>query len=95
MSGTHIGGIKAAQTRGQGGPGLQQMLRSTPAGLCPFCLDPLPKSGSRKRVRCDDPACETAYFRCWRRDERHPPPKSWRQRRRESQSAGARRRYAS
>lgn len=73
MSGTRLGGLRAAATRGHGGPGLAQMLRETPPGLCPFCLDPLPESSSRKRVRCDAPECETAYFRCWRRDERHPP----------------------
>ncbi len=94
MSGTHIGGIKAARTRGQGGPGLQQMLRATPEGLCPFCLDELPQSGSRRRVRCDAPECKVAYFRCWRRDERHPPPKSWRERRRQAQSIGQLRRNA-
>ena len=54
-------------------PGLQQMRASTPPGLCPFCLDPIPPSTGRPFTFCGDPECKTAYFRCWRRDERHPP----------------------
>lgn len=56
------------------GIGLNELRRRSKPGECPFCGDPIPakKPGQRGRRRklCGDPACRTAYFRLWRRDER-------------------------
>lgn len=56
-------------------PGLDRMVQATPAGKCPFCLDPIPGYGIRifgvkPRVFCGDPVCRTAYHRTRKRDVR-------------------------
>lgn len=58
-------------TGARGGPGLLELRRSTPAGLCPFCLDPIENDPHRrgpKRRHCQAPECRTAYVRTWKRD---------------------------
>lgn len=56
------------------GPGILEMLRATPAGFCPFCLEEIPpvpagRRGPRPRS-CRAPECLTAYQRTYRRDRR-------------------------
>lgn len=105
MSGTTLGGRRAAESRGQGGPGLARMLAAARPGECPFCGDDFTQNTGvgRKRIYCQAPECKVAYFRCWRRDRRNPPapvvhlvlPGAWRLARRAAQSAGQLRRWAS
>jgi hypothetical protein len=55
--------------------GLSRIRASTPKGLCPFCLDPLPprqgRGGKGRRwTSCADSICLTAYQRLWKREKR-------------------------
>lgn len=101
MSGTTIGGLRAAATRGQGGPGLREMRLTAKPGCCPFCDEPLAVNNGpgRKPWTCGAPECRVAYFRCWRRDQRHPERiprrKVSRAETRRRQSEGAKRRWGS
>lgn len=53
------------------GPGLARMVDRTPAGLCPFCLDPLAqKLGKKRSGTCGDPECRKAWMRTYMRDYR-------------------------
>lgn len=53
-------------------PGRERMIDRTPDGLCPYCLDPLPKPGKNGKTpkHCGHSACETAYHRTHARDRR-------------------------